>query len=188
MSDDFNENEATALAAAEAEHAQVMAAQREAQGDEPRADLIDRLESETTELATRDDVTPDNLCLLFTMIGAAKRRLKDAEEQLEEFCLTWMPANHVKELRIGDEVKYPGEKSREKCRNIAAAVTALYEATGGDFEAFCDCLSSNAIKYGAAKKALGDKYRDHFETIIEMDLITQKPKKILKSVNEAFTR
>lgn len=151
-----------------------------------QSDLIGRLESEV--LAIRDRVTTDDLCLLFTKVEAAQRRLKEVKEQLEAFCIIWMPANKVGELRIGDEVKFVGDKSREKAKNMPVLVTALYEAVLGDFDAFCDCLSANAIKYGQARKVLGDKYRDHFETIVEVDLITEKPKKVLKSLNEHFVK
>src|SRR4051812_45324984 len=151
-------------------------------------DIIDAIESDVTALAEHDDLTADDLCLLLTRLDGIAKRTRGAKAQLESFLLTWLPTQPVKELQIGEVRYYVGPKTKEKCRNVPAAVTALYEATGGDYEAFCDCLSANAIKYGAAKKVLGEKYHDFFETITELDILTGKPAKALKTVNENFLR
>jgi hypothetical protein len=151
-------------------------------------DIIDAIESDVTALAERDDLTADDLCLLLTKLDGIAKRTRDAKAQLENFLLTWLPTQPVKELQIGEVRYYVGPKSKEKCRNVPAAVTALYEATGGDYEAFCDCLSANALKHGACRKVLGDAYADHFETTTELDILTGKPAKALKQVNANFLR
>jgi hypothetical protein len=150
-------------------------------------DLITRTEEDVTALAERDTLTTDDACELLDRIDGGLKRLKTAKEALEAFLITWLP-EHGNELRIGDVRYWVGAKKKVKCRNIPAAVTALYEETGGDFDAFCDCLSSNAIKYGAARKVLGGKYELHFETTEEMDLEREAPKKVLNSVNERFLK
>jgi hypothetical protein len=91
-------------------------------------DIIDAIESDVTALAERDDLTADDLCLLLTKLDGIAKRTRDAKAQLENFLLTWLPTQPVKELQIGEVRYYVGPKTKEKCRNVPAAVTALYEA------------------------------------------------------------
>ncbi len=149
---------------------------------------IETIESQVLALPEREDLTPDDACELRERIRGAIRRLRQAQDELDAFLIQWMPANGVRELVVGDERTFVTEKKSTKCRNINAAVQAIFEAVGGDYESFCDTLSSNAIKYGAARKVLGDAFDAHFETKVELDLETSKPKKVLASVNDKFIR
>lgn len=156
---------------------------------ETETNIIDELSDQATTLAERDAMDPltaDDLCLLWTRIDGAMKRLKEAKGELEKFLIDYLPT-HCRELVIGDTRYFVTTKKKTKCLSIPEAVTALYEATGGDFDAFCDCLSSNAIKYGAAKKVLGDRFQEHFDVIEELDL-EGKPVKELASLNPKFIK
>jgi hypothetical protein len=75
-------------------------------------DIIDAIESDVTALAERDDLTADDLCLLLTKLDGIAKRTRDAKAQLENFLLTWLPTQPVKELQIGEVEYYVGPKTK----------------------------------------------------------------------------
>lgn len=143
-------------------------------------DLLNRLETDVTELATRDDLTMDDLLMLYMKLDGVIKRARDAKAQLESFMVGWMPA-HCPEARIGDELFCVGKRKTEKDRNVGATIRAILEAVGGDEQALMDCLSVNAVKAGAAKKVLGDRFDDFFET-------TYGDKLEVKRINTKFIK
>ena len=77
-----------------------------------------------------------------------------------------------------DTARYSvGTVKDTKCRDVRATLEALFEATGGDWEAVARCLSSSAWKHGAAREPLGEKWDECFEVVERMDLKEGKPKK-----------
>jgi hypothetical protein len=148
--------------------------------------------TETTDLsidvATIELDTPaDHVALTIGRIDDAIRRAKELKAELEATLLEWIPANGG-ELIIGDVRYYVGPDKKVKCRSISATVTALMEISGGDYDAFCECLSANAIKPGAARKLLADKFDEFFETTETLDLKTGKPLKKVQAINTRFLR
>ncbi len=68
-----------------------------------------------------------------------------------------------------------------------ATVEALLTATNGDFQAFCEVLSSNALKHGAARKVLPEEvYSQFFVTEVAEDLKEGGTKKKLQKFDERF--
>jgi hypothetical protein len=150
-------------------------------------DIIDAIESDVTALAERDDLTADEVFLLREKLSGVIKRAKDALATVDTFIVGWLPTQPDPRFFIADTEYFVAPKKKIKCRSISAAVKAIFEAAGGDEQAFCDTLSANAIKYGEARKLLGDDFEKYFETQIEMGL-DHKPVKELKSINTRFLK
>jgi hypothetical protein len=87
------------------------------------------------------------------------RRVKETMDALDEKAI-----DHIKVT--GRDIEYAvddkGNKMRlylahpktTKCRDVRATIQALIQYSSGDWDAVESCLSSSAIKHGAAKKIL----------------------------------
>ena len=75
---------------------------------------------------------------------------------------------------------YVGDKKTTKCRDTRAAVDAILQAAGGDFDEFMACLSSQPLKHGQCRAVLGDDWGQHFTTETAPDLKTGKPAREIK--------
>jgi alkylated DNA nucleotide flippase Atl1 len=141
--------------------------------------LLQRLELVTEETPIEEVIN------LVGLMDDAKRRLAEAREQ------AWA-ALHLKveqaggSFTFGDIRYYVGVEKKTKCRAVGRCLEALLTVSGGDWDAVVDCLSANAIKYGAAKKALGGQFDNHFEVIEVPDLKEGKPERKLKAINTKF--
>lgn len=114
-------------------------------------------------LSVNDTMTSDQVLEIRERVLFAKAKLKELEQTLEEGLIEWMRANG--DLVISDDKRlYIGQDKRTRCNDPAATLEALLTATGGDFGAVCDCLSSGAWKHGACRKPLGDAWDEHFTT------------------------
>lgn len=132
----------------------------------------------TTEM-TNDEVLEIRERILF-----AKSTLRDMERDLNESLMEWMSKNG--NLIINPEKHlYIGYDRRIKCNDVAATLEALLVATGGDFGAVTDCLSSNALKHGACRRPLGDDWDQHFNmTVIYKVSVKEADKKFSKKRKE----
>lgn len=93
------------------------------------------------------------------------------------------------EIELGDKRWYVGNETDYKQRtDIETTVSAILEVTGGDLSAFCSLLASDALKPGACKKALGDRFGELFEAVKKPDLKTGKPKRIVKVADQRFSK
>jgi hypothetical protein len=139
-----------------------------------RVDVVTSIERRVGELDEyRNVLTPDDACQLLDAIASVKQRVEQAEESLKAFLLTWLPENG-NDLRIGTKHWWVGPKKRPpKCKNVTRALEAIMEKTGGDWEATGNTLGSNAIKYGEARKILGNTFLDHFEIIEKDELLSE---------------
>lgn len=118
----------------------------------------------STEIETPvDDVLElrENLSFMLTQI-------KGLQKNLDERLIEWIRANGT--IEYGTKKIYVGTKKDTKCKALRPALEALMIACGGDWEKFCECMASGAIKYGAAKTVLGDEWGDHFETVEKSEL------------------
>lgn len=139
-----------------------------------RVDVLSSIEKRVDELPEWRTFTANDACELLDAIDGIKRRAKLAEDALEAFLIGWMPEKKVGELRIGSKKWWVGKKKKTpKCRSVPRTLEAIMVATGGDYEAACNTLSSNAIKYGEARKILGKAYPDHFEEVTETRLLSE---------------
>jgi hypothetical protein len=104
---------------------------------------------------------PDQLLLALGRIEEIVRECKRLKEMWEPVMQRWLEANGGK-LVVGDWRYTAGRDKSEKPNDMEETVTAIYEACGGDYKAFVGTLSANAIKPGAAKKLLGERFDDLF--------------------------
>jgi hypothetical protein len=147
-------------------------------------DCIDRVNLSAEELTA--EVPVDEVALALDYLDALERRVREAKAKLRDAVKGWMLATGTKEFMVGETKWFIAAKKKEKCRDLKAAIEALYLATGGDFDAFVGVLSINAVKPGAAKKVLGSEFDRHFETTTEQDVSTHQPKRELQAVNTRF--
>jgi len=75
----------------------------------------------------------------------------------------WIQENG--DIMCGTKRYYVGKNKSTKCDDIKPTVEALHKASGGDWDMFVGCLSSNALKVGACRKILGGEvFAKHFTT------------------------
>lgn len=131
-----------------------------------------------------DEFSHDAVAELLELRDAAKQRLKAASDLIDVNVLAWCEAHG--EIVRGTKRTYATDKKRVKCKNVPAALRELLIQSGGDESVMMDCLSSNAICYGEAKKVLGPElFAQHFETKIERGL-DEKPVRTLATVDSRF--
>jgi hypothetical protein len=133
------------------------------------------------------DTSIDDVAQTLDRLAAYMERGRQLKEQLDERMLEYLEANGG-EVSIGTVKYWIGFPKTTKCLDVRAAVEALLEATGGDMDAFCACLSSNALKYGACKEPLGDKWGLHFVVELKPKIENDKPKKDLQRMDTKFVR
>lgn len=94
-------------------------------------------------------------------------------------------------IEYGNGIRfYLSHDKSTKCNNLKATIDALGVATAGDENLFLGCFSSNAIKYGAAKKILPpEQYAELFTVTVKDKLEdgTPAPKKLVKA-DDKFKR
>ncbi len=113
------------------------------------------------------------------VLGEVYRELK---ENLETATIAYIEKNG--EIRDGEKRYYVGPNKSTKCLDIRKTAEAVFEVSGGDWDAFVECLSSGAFKPGHTKKLLGDKAEALFEDTETKDLKTgEVGKKRLQAVD-----
>jgi hypothetical protein len=102
-----------------------------------------------------------------------KRRASEMAAQIKDAAIGWINVNG--ELVDGHTRYYVGTESKTKCINKVAAFNALIDACGGDIEQVAGMfLASDAIKPGAAKKALSaEQFAELFEVTKDSTLKTK---------------
>lgn len=61
---------------------------------------------------------------------------------------------------------YVGRPKEWKVKELRKAVEGLFKSTGGDWDAFIDALSTNALKPGAYRKICGPEvFAEHFKDV-----------------------
>jgi hypothetical protein len=147
----------------------------------PSTNLLHSLESAITSLAA-DTPTESLLCareeLLFYKQESV-RMLAIVDSLLIDRINASGPIQYGNGVRF-----YVSHPKTTKCRNLKAAIDALAVATGGEEQLFLGCFSSNAIKYGQAKKHLTkEQYDKLFETVVKDKLEdgSEAPKRLVKA-------
>lgn len=150
---------------------------------DPHAVTIPSLEKQVLALGT--SAPAEAVADVLNRVQVLTREIKRVKDLWEQIAIEWIQANG--DLQIGDMRYYVGHPKTTKCNDIPATVEALMQATGGDFRAFCECLSAGAIKHGAAKKVLAESdFARLFSVTEQTSLEEGKPTKKLCSVNERF--
>ncbi len=131
---------------------------------------------------TRDDV--------LAALNAAKR-LKEIAAALHaratDILTKFVQANG--EFEDGGVRFYLATEKKQKCNGVREMMEAALVRTGGDVDAICTLLSSNAFKPGACKKMLGKDFDKFWTTTEAVDLKTGEPKgKRLQIVDTQFIK
>lgn len=84
-------------------------------------------------------------------LGQLHRELKS---RWEAAAIAYMEANG--DLLDGEVRYYVGPNKSTKCVDLRETVRVVLTATGGDVDAFTDCLSSSAFKHGTTCKRLAE--------------------------------
>jgi hypothetical protein len=112
---------------------------------------------------------------------------REMKAKLEQALIEYIEANG--DITIGTVRYYVGHPKETKCVNVAGAVEALLQATGGDFEKVCECLSGSAVKPGATRKVLPeDVFAGLFETTEKVTLEEGKPKKAVQKIDTKYLK
>ena len=91
------------------------------------------------------------------------------------------------DIDMGDGKRlYVGVDRSYKCRDNAATLGAVLEATGGDEALMAEHLASGAWKPGSCRKTLGDRFDTLFETAEAKDVKTGSTKRIVKAFDPQF--
>lgn len=140
-----------------------------------------QIETRVNEIT--DAASAEAIIELMNKVHWLNDRAREIKHRLDEQLIAWIDANGA--IEIGDIRYYVGTKKTDKCVNVTTTIAALMGAVGGDFDEFSAALCAQPIKVGAAKKLLGDKFGELFQTIIEKDLKTGKP---VRTVHRTDTR
>lgn len=153
-----------------------------------RIDPLDAAENEIALLREFSPITPDEIILLRNRLAEFKRRASELLNMVDERLMVPYVKTHG-EIVIGPGVKWVMKIEKTvKVRDLRQAIEGLYAATNGDFDAFVQCLSVNALKPGECRKVLGGRFDALFETVVREDVELKQPKKVLALVNDNFTR
>lgn len=114
--------------------------------------------------------------------------LKEARAEVEASAKEYIEEHGP--VRVGDILYYVGrKKSQPKCVNVPAAVEAVLQAVGGDFDVFCQHLASGALKYGAVRQTLpAEQYAELFKVEERDELIGEDAAKVERRLQKADTR
>lgn len=127
----------------------------------------------------------EQVCESINLIDAMSARLKELKEQHTEKLVEWIQANGP--FEIGSVKYYVGDRSDTKCLDVHRFVERGLEVTSGDLSAVTCCLSSNAVKHGAAKKLLpAADYDELFETTRKPRLLHGVAQSQLQRVDTKF--
>lgn len=126
-----------------------------------------------------EDAEPSAAAEAYMRVLSVERQAKEIRALFEEQMLPWL-ALHENELTVGDTKLYAGVGKSEKVRDLKAACVSALDALGGDWDAFVELLSSNALKPGAAEAVLGEEWRrEHFE-------VKRKEKVEVRTINTRY--
>ena len=106
--------------------------------------------------ADRDECRPELLGELLNAVLIWKQHGRELQDALDEELLEWCCEHGDLDLTTARFYAGPQAKTRRLLKG-PEAMDILFEAVGGDTEAFAQLLSTNAFKQGAAKTIAGDE-------------------------------
>lgn len=114
-----------------------------------------KIPSNGVHLALPTD-TKDAVAEKIILIERLAEWIKEARKLFDESLFEYIEQHGS--VQAGELVYFIGPtKKPPKCQDVPAAVEAVLRAVEGDFERFCDHLSSGALKYGACRTTIGDE-------------------------------
>jgi hypothetical protein len=145
---------------------------------------LDRLEADVLAVAEFPPVS--TVAQTMQKLDYVIERARAAKAKLQPLLIDYI--NATGPIEIGDLVYIVGTKKTTKCIDVAATIQAVLEATGGDFTQLCAVLSSQPVKYGAAREVLGEaRWAELFDVKVEATL-EGKPVKAVLKIDRRFTR
>lgn len=147
----------------------------------------DGLECLTLAIAALGPETPhDTMAAWLLAIGTLKVAIREADAMLEQQAIEWIRENG-QDIDCGNHRRYIGIPKETKPRDVKETARVLLEEHGP--EVLADCLSSSAIKIGAARKALPPAdFERLFVTTEKAELATGKPAKRLLSTAPEYCK
>lgn len=130
----------------------------------------------------------DNIEQVVEVIGLVdmyEKRARELRSALKQGLIAYL-VEHGSFTWQGKRYYVGTDKSYRMKAPMKEAVEALLTATGGDLDAFCEVLASNALKPGTCKTVLGDEFSRIFATVTKASVETGKPERVVKVVDEKF--
>lgn len=137
-------------------------------------------------LARLDAMSPEEAGEFYSRVAALKAEFREWCQALDESMVEYVQSNGDVPIQTADGTKrlYVGVEKRTKCPDPKATLQAMFEASGGDFDAVARCLASGAWKHGACRPVLGERWGECFTVEEVVDLKTGAPKRALKQTQE----
>lgn len=157
---------------------------------EPTTDELSRHVQRVSALSIDTDF--GDIINTIGLISEAKARLTELQKLAEEIAVEQLRRDGRK--TIGTCSYWAGPTRTYKSKDLLATVEVVFQASGGDWSRFTDCLSTGAMKHGAVRKLLTDagtpeKFDEVFETVETWDLKDDGEKKPrLQKVDSKFLK
>lgn len=97
--------------------------------------------------------------------------------RFEKAAIAWIEKNG--EIEDGEKRYYIGTATTRKCKNVHETVRTILETEGLD--TLLLALSTSCFKPSTAMEVLGTRAGEFFETVVEKDLKTGAPRRVLKN-------
>lgn len=142
---------------------------------------------ESSLLAAELEPTRDDVLLALNNCKRLKELATEYGKRAEELLTKYVEQNG--EFTDGGVRYYVAVEKKYKCNDVREMVETALVRTGGDVDAMCLLLSSNAFKHGACKKLLGEDFQKFWTVSEAVDLKTGAPKgKRLQIVDTQFIK
>lgn len=142
---------------------------------------------ESSLLAAEIEPTRDDILAALNHCKRLKEVASEFVKRAEELLTQYVEKNG--EFIDGGIRYYVASEMKYKCNDIREMIEEALVRTGGDVDALCLLLSTNAFKHGACKKLLGDDFKKFWTVSEAVDLKTGAPKgKRLQVVDTQFVK
>ena len=113
-------------------------------------------------MLSREDATADTFMTVQHTLAGLKQLVAEYSALAAEASIEYVRRNGP--VETDTERYYLGRTKTTRCRDTAAAVEAIFTASGGDIGTLVGLLASQPLKHGACKGVLGEQWAEHFET------------------------
>jgi hypothetical protein len=146
---------------------------------------LEQLTDQYVSLDSRDLASRDGLLDIRSALSELATKVREFRAEVDAAVIENIDLHG--DIDMGDGKRlYVGVDRSYKCRDNAATLGAILEATGGDEALMAEHLASGAWKPGSCRKTLGDRFDTLFETAEAKDVKTGSTKRIVKAFDPAF--
>lgn len=125
----------------------------------------ERVDAEILLLSVNEDSPLEQLAAASEAVDAEFERAKRNKEARD--ALFTEVVKRRGPFSLGSTRYWLSHPKTTKPKALLPLMRAVYEASGGDEEAFARTLSANAFKVGQCRSLLGAAFSDHFETVVK---------------------